>query len=294
MAPPGARRDLAPYLAQGGSGVQPGDGIARVGRITFNGPRVAQRKGRPFLVCATENDMRHYTMLSLLSVTTALGLATLAPLAATAQPGAVAFETVDADGDGAISQAEFEAFAANHSSRMEHRGERASRQGEARRDRARGDERMRGAMQERMPAWARERMSESMRGAERMHGRFGMAPGMMGPGMMGPDMMGHGMMGIMGAVSPETLAEALVSRFDTDGDASLDAEEIAAAMRALREDPSARLGVIFAIIDTDGDGVISEEEFEAAHERMMERMGRAGRGGWGRFAPDADDAPEAD
>ena len=284
MAPPGARRDLAPYLAQGGSGVQPGDGIERVGRITFNGPRVAQRKGRPFLVCATENDMRHYTMLSLLSVTTALGLATLAPLAATAQPGAVAFETVDADGDGAISQAEFEAFAANHSSRMDHRGERASRQGEARRDRARGDERMRGAMQERMPAWARERMSESMRGAERMHGRFGM-----GPGMMGPDMMG-----IMGAVSPETLAEALVSRFDTDGDESLDAEELAAAMRALREDPSARLGVIFAIIDTDGDGVISEEEFEAAHERMMEGMGRAGRGGWGRFAPDADDAPEAD
>lgn len=136
-------------------------------------------------------------------------------------------------------------------------------------------------MRERMPEWARERAAEAMRGSERMLGRIGSGPAM-------------GMMGMMGAVAPEALAEALVRRFDTDGDARLDADELAAGMQAMREESSVRLEVMFAILDTDGDGMISEEEFEAAYERMRERMGRPGRPGPGWLAPESDDALAAD
>lgn len=56
-----------------------------------------------------------------------------------------------------------------------------------------------------------------------------------------------------------------ISRFDTDGDGVLSAEEFQVAQDTMRLEFVSRY-------DTDGDGILSEEEREAAHEAVREEF----------------------
>lgn len=73
-------------------------------------------------------------------------------------------------------------------------------------------------------------------------------------------------------LSKEQVADfkAVFTRFDTDGDGSINLQELGDAMRALGQDPTeAELKDIIARVDTDGDGAISFQEFLAEMAKRM-------------------------
>ncbi|XP_008703622.1 calmodulin-like [Ursus americanus] len=77
-------------------------------------------------------------------------------------------------------------------------------------------------------------------------------------------------------LSEEQVAEfkAAFSRFDTNGDGTINTQELGAVMRDLGEDLSEdELKKLIALVDTDGDGVISFQEFLAEMVKRMKSWG---------------------
>ncbi|EFB23090.1 hypothetical protein PANDA_009126, partial [Ailuropoda melanoleuca] len=77
-------------------------------------------------------------------------------------------------------------------------------------------------------------------------------------------------------LSEEQVAKfkAAFSRFDTNGDGTINTQELGAVMRALGQDLSeAELKHLIAQVDTDGDGVISFQEFLAEMVKRMKSWG---------------------
>ncbi|XP_032737483.1 calmodulin-like [Lontra canadensis] len=77
-------------------------------------------------------------------------------------------------------------------------------------------------------------------------------------------------------LSAEQVAEfkAAFSRFDKNGDGTIDTQELGAVMRALGKNLSeAELKEFIAHVDTDGDGVISFQEFLAEMAKRMKSWG---------------------
>ncbi|XP_034878289.1 calmodulin-like [Mirounga angustirostris] len=77
-------------------------------------------------------------------------------------------------------------------------------------------------------------------------------------------------------LSEEQVAEfkAAFSRFDKNGDGTINTQELGAVMQALGKDLSeAELKEFIAQVDTDGDGVISFQEFLAEVVKRMKSWG---------------------
>lgn len=162
----------------------------------------------------------------------AAGTMLLTPNGANAQ----SFEAMDADGDGVVTQEEFESFLAERP-RLQNRAQNRSQN----------------------------------RGMTRGMARDGRAGPGGGHGIWGT----FGPIGDIDDEARAALAERLVERFDTDGDGMISEAEIIAGleyMQEMRNDPAARSRMMFERMDTDGDGMISAEEFEAHHTEMRERM----------------------
>jgi len=71
---------------------------------------------------------------------------------------------------------------------------------------------------------------------------------------------------------------ARLQQFDTDGDGTLNDAERAAAAAHMRERVSANPRAMERL-DTDGDGVLSDAEWEVGRARFMERMEKRRSGG---------------
>ncbi|XP_025709353.1 calmodulin-like [Callorhinus ursinus] len=77
-------------------------------------------------------------------------------------------------------------------------------------------------------------------------------------------------------LSEEQVAEfkAAFSRFDKNGDGTINTQELGAVMQALGKDLSeAELKELIALVDTDSDGVISFQEFLAEMIKRMKSWG---------------------
>nr|XP_012421844.1 PREDICTED: calmodulin-like protein 5 [Odobenus rosmarus divergens] len=77
-------------------------------------------------------------------------------------------------------------------------------------------------------------------------------------------------------LSEEQVAEfkAAFSRFDKNGDGTINTQELGAVMQALGKDLSeAELKELIALVDTDSDGVISFQEFLAEVFKSMKSWG---------------------
>lgn len=151
-------------------------------------------------------------------------------------------QQADSDGDGALTQAEFDAFMSERFAQIDSDGDGT----------VTADE-----LQAARPL-------AGMRGGEKGGMRF----------MRGRDGGHHFRAGgrhQMGEeVTPEmreARAQAMIARMDTDGDGLLSVEELSA-------EPSPQR--LFGMLDTNGDGAISQEEFEAAREKFADRMPRGG------------------
>jgi len=210
-------------------------------------------------------------MLSTVIATT-LGTTAMAQGGATgaaAQPGPMDFAQFDRDGDGAVTEAEF------NQARAERIAQRSSA-GAPMRGLANApafseiDQNDDGTLTQEELASFRQ---------QRMRGGGGTGPGAGAPGRGTGGGMGRGM-GRMGGQMPA------FSAFDSDGDGVLTEDELAEGraqrikersqqgyrMRNLANAPS------FETIDQDGDGTVDKQEFETAqrehmleHRRMMQR-----------------------
>ncbi len=75
--------------------------------------------------------------------------------------------------------------------------------------------------------------------------------------------------------------QAMMERFDTDGDGQISPEERDAARAAMRDGPGKNRQAILERFDTDGDGQLSPEERDAARATMQAEGGRGGKGSQG-------------